>query len=189
MNREEILALFREKDALLEGHFRLSSGLHSPQYLQCAKMLQYPRLAEELCRALTEKLPLQADLVIAPAVGGIIVGQEVARILGIRAIFAEREEGKMILRRGFQIKKKEKILAVEDVVTTGGSLKEVIALAQKQKGNVLAAGMLIDRSGGKTIFPVRKVSLLTLNIENYPPESCPLCKKGTPFDYPGSRPL
>jgi len=187
MNQEEILNLFKEKEALLEGHFQLSSGLHSSRYLQCAKVLQYPQLAEGLCRALAEKLPQDAEVVIAPAIGGIIVAQEIARALGIRAIFAERKEGKMTLRRGFALKEGERVLAVEDVITTGGSLKEIIELVQEEKGKVLAVGMLVDRSAGKAEFAQEKVALLTLNIESYPPDNCPLCKKGIPFDYPGSR--
>jgi orotate phosphoribosyltransferase len=187
MGEKQVYNLFKEKGALLEGHFLLTSGLHSSIYLQCAKLLQYPDIAEKLCRKLAGNFKENVDIVIAPAVGGIIVGYEVARALRARAIFAERAEGKMVLRRGFELKKGENVLAVEDVVTTGGSLSEIIELAEEKGCNIMGAGMLVDRSGGEAQFNVKKVALLTLEIKNYPKESCPLCKKGVPIIYLGSR--
>ena len=187
MDEKQVYNLFREKAALLEGHFLLSSGLHSPMYLQCAKLLQYPDIAKELCSQLAANFKERIDVVISPAVGGIIVGQEVARALKARAIFAERTEDKMTLKRGFELKKGENVLAVEDVVTTGGSLNEIIQLTKEKGCNIIGAGMLVDRSGGQAQFGVKKVALLTLEIKNYPKESCPLCKKGTPLVYLGSR--
>jgi len=188
MEEKEIYSLFKEKGALLEGHFLLSSGLHSPVYLQCARLLQYPDLARKLCKELAEQFNRDdIDVVISPAIGGIIVGYEVARVLKARAIFAERVEGKMALRRGFEIKRGENILAVEDVMTTGGSLNEIIQLAKERGACVVGAGMIVDRSGGRVNLEVKKASLLTLNIENYPKESCPLCKKGIHLLYLGSR--
>ncbi len=198
MEEKQVYNLFKEKGALLEGHFLLSSGLHSPMYLQCAKLLQYPDIAEELCSQLAENFKKNVDVVIAPAIGGIIVGYEVARALKARAIFAERVEvsdstgrrlgeNKMALRRGLELKRKENVLAVEDVVTTGGSLNEIIQLAKEKGGNIVGVGALVDRSGGKAQFGVKKVALLTLEIKNYPKESCPLCKKGIPLVYLGSR--
>ena len=188
MEEKQVYNLFKKKGALLEGHFLLSSGLHSPMYLQCAKLLQYPDIAEELCSQLAENFKKNVDVVIAPAIGGIIVGYEVARALKARAIFAERVEEKMALRRGLELKRKENVLAVEDVVTTGGSLNEIIQLAKEKGGNIVGVGALVDRSGGKAQFGVKKVALLTLEIKNYPKESCPLCKKGIPLVYLGSRP-
>lgn len=188
MEEKQVYNLFKEKGALLEGHFLLSGGLHSPMYLQCAKLLQYPDIAEGLCSQLAENFKENVDVVIAPAVGGIIVGYEVARALKARAIFAERIEEKMALRRGFELKKGENVLAVEDVVTTGGSLNEIIQLAKEKGGNIVGAGTLVDRSGGKAQFSVKKIALLTLEIPTYPKESCPLCKKEIPLVYLGSRP-
>jgi orotate phosphoribosyltransferase len=199
MDEKQIYNLFKEKGALLEGHFLLSSGLHSPMYMQCAKLLQYPDIAEKLCSQLagnfkdnidpnTKSFGGGGDVVIAPAVGGIIVGHEVARALKIRAIFAERVEDKMALRRGFELKKGENILAVEDVITTGGSLKEIIQLAKEKGCNIIGAGSLVDRSGGKVQFDIKKVALLSLGIKTYSKESCPLCKQGIPVTYLGSRP-
>ena len=187
MDEKQVYNLFKEKGALLEGHFLLSSGLHSPIYLQCAKLLQYPDIAEKLCSQLAGNFKEKIDVVISPAVGGIIVGHEVARALKVRAIFAERVEDKMALRRGFELKEGENVLSVEDVVTTGGSLKEIIQLAIEKGCNIIGIGSLVDRSGGKVQFDVKKVSLLTLEIKNYPKESCPLCKKGIPVNYLGSR--
>jgi orotate phosphoribosyltransferase len=191
MNNEgEILNIFRQRGALHEGHFLLSSGLHSPMYLQCALVLQYPDLATELCFKLgaqfrTEKF----DFVIAPALGGIIVAQEVAKSLGVRAMFAERVDGKLTLRRGFAISGGEKGLVVEDVITTGGSTKETMRVVTKAGGTVAAVGSLIDRSGGTADFGVPFKALVTLAIDTYQPKECPLCKKGIPTVKPGSRNL
>jgi orotate phosphoribosyltransferase len=187
MDEKQIYNLFKESYGLLEGHFLLSSGLHSPVYLQCAKVLQHPDIAEKLCAQLADNFKEDINVVISPAVGGIIVGYEVARALKARTVFAERVEGKMSFRRGFELKRGENVLAVEDVVTTGGSLNEIIRLAEKKKCNVVGAGMLVDRSGGKIQFGVKRSALLTLDVPTYPKESCPLCKKGMPLVYLGSK--
>ncbi|HEY3346688.1 MAG TPA: orotate phosphoribosyltransferase [Nitrospirota bacterium] len=185
---QDILNLFRQRQALLEGHFLLSSGLHSEKYLQCALVLQYPDAATELCFKLAglfrgEKI----DFVIAPALGGIIVAQEVAKALGVRAIFAERLDGKLILRRGFTINEGERAIVVEDVITTGGSTKETMRVVTEAGGIVIAAGSIIDRSGGTTDLGVPYKSLVTLAINTYQPKECPLCEKGLPLVKPGSR--
>ncbi len=186
MEAEEILSLFRESGALLEGHFLLSSGLHSPTYFQCALLLQHPDLAQGLCRELAHRFEgLKVKVVLSPAIGGIIVGYELARVLGARAIFAERVAGKMRLRRGFQLQKGERAVVVEDVVTTGGSLQEVTRLVQETGGRVVGRGALVDRSKGKADPALQ--SLVSLDIINYPPQDCPLCRKGIPLVKPGSR--
>jgi len=198
-----ILKIFKGKKALLKGHFLLSSGLHSDTYLQCALALQYPDLAEKLARKLVTRLHgdrvtrSKIDAVVSPALGGIVIGQEVARVLGCRAIFTERENGKMTLRRGFQIKKGEKILVVEDVITTGGSTKEVIDAVRNAGGEIVGIACIIDRTGliglpkrqggGQVKFDYPLISLLKLEIENYAPQNCPLCKKNIPLVKPGSR--
>ncbi|MDH7498875.1 MAG: orotate phosphoribosyltransferase [candidate division NC10 bacterium] len=184
---EEILKIFKDCGALLEGHFLLSSGLHSSQYLQCALILQYPPQAERLCALLA--VPFQEEkiqVVVAPALGGIIVAHEVARALGARSLFTERVEGQMTLRRGFQMQPGERTLVVEDVITTGGSTKEVMAAVEAQGGVVVGVGSLVDRSGGVRLG-AKQHALLHLDIPNYPPESCPLCQKGMPLTKPGSR--
>lgn len=188
-NEEEILNIFRQKGALLEGHFLLTSGLHSPKYLQCALVLQYPDLATQLCFNLAGQFrgEEKPDFVIAPALGGIIVAQEVAKALGVRAIFAERQEGKLTLRRGFTINPGEKALVVEDVVTTGGSTKETMRVVIENGGVVVAAGAIIDRSGATAEFGVPFKALVTLAIDTFQPKDCPLCQKGVPFIKPGSR--
>jgi len=184
---EEILNIFRDCGALLEGHFLLSSGLHSSQYLQCALVLQYPAHAEPFCALLAA--PFQGEgiqVVVAPALGGIIVAHEVARALGARALFTERVEGRMTLRRGFQISPGERTLVVEDVLTTGGSTREVMATVEEQAGGVVGVGCLVDRSGGIHLG-VKQHALLHLNILNYSPQACPLCQEGKPLMKPGSR--
>ena len=186
----EVLNIFREKGALLEGHFLLSSGLHSEKYLQCALVLQHPDLATELCFSLAGRFRSEkVDLVIAPALGGIIVAHEVAKALGVRAVFAERVEGKLTLRRGFFINPGDKALVVEDVVTTGGSTKETMRVVTDEGGVVVAAGALIDRSGGTTNLGVPFEALVTLSISVFQPSECPLCRKGIPAVKPGSRNL
>lgn len=185
---DEVLELFKSTGALLEGHFQLTSGLHSARYLQCAKLLQHPDIAERLGRALAGRFAdSQVSLVAAPAIGGIIVAHEVARALGARAIFTERENGLMTLRRGFSIASGEKVLVVEDVVTTGGSTRETIDAITNAGGEVVAAGSLVDRSGGSVDVGVRRAALLTLSVETYEQKDCPLCREGTPAVKPGSR--
>jgi orotate phosphoribosyltransferase len=186
---DEVSAIFREHSALLEGHFVLSSGLHSDRYIQCALVLQHPRLAEELCSQLAARLqPLSASAVAAPALGGVIVAHEVARALGIRALFAERQDGVMTLRRGFSLSSGESTLVVEDVITTGGSTRETIRCVEQAGGRVVGVGALIDRSGGAAKFAVPSAALLSLTVQNYNPADCPLCKSGLPAVKPGSRP-
>lgn len=188
---EQILALFRRHGAYLEGHFQLSSGLHSPGYLQCALVLQYPDLAERLGQTLAERLrsvtAAQPGVVASPALGGLIIGHEVARALGVRHIFCERQDGRMKLRRGFAVRPDETAVVVEDVITTGGSSLEVVELLQQQGARVLAAGSIIDRSGGQARLGVPRVALAELNLATYEPQNCPLCAGGVPVDKPGSR--
>jgi orotate phosphoribosyltransferase len=188
MTENEILQIFREHSALLEGHFILSSGLHSDRYIQCALVLQHPRVAEQLCSQLAEKLrDLHPTVVAAPALGGVIVSHEVARALGVRALFTERQEGVMVLRRGFSLAPGEPTLVVEDVITTGGSTRETMAAVEKAGGKVVGVGALIDRSGGKVDLGLPKAALVTLEVRNYDPGECPLCKSGIPAVKPGSR--
>jgi len=188
MTEKEVLAIFESKNALLKGHFRLSSGLHSKKYLQCALVLQYPDAAENLAKALAAKFPKgKVDVVAGPALGGITLAYEVARAIGARGIFTERQDGKMILRRGFSIKNGEKALVVEDVVTTGGSTKEVIEVIKASGGIVVGVGGIIDRSSDKIDFGAPFVSLAKINIETFSEANCPLCKKNIPIVKPGSR--
>lgn len=191
---DAVLALFDETGAYLRGHFRLTSGLHSPEYLQCALVLQHPCFAERLGQRLAEALrPLlggrdKPELVASPALGGIIIGHEVARALQARFIFTERDpSGKMTLRRGFSVAPGELAVVVEDVVTTGGSTREVVEALRSAGAQVAAAGAIIDRSGGQAEVGAPRVSLATLNVVTYPPEDCPLCRQGVPVVKPGSR--
>ena len=185
---ERVLQLLRHTGALLEGHFLLTSGLHSGSYVQCAKVLQYPQHAEALGRWIAESFHnTTVDVVISPAVGGIVIGQEVARALGARALFGERERGTMTLRRGFVLSPGERVLAVEDVTTTGGSVREIIHLAQACQGLVVGVGTILDRSGGQIDFSVPQHALATLSLPNYSPEACPLCQQGSQPEKPGSR--
>jgi orotate phosphoribosyltransferase len=190
---EGVLNVFRSTGAYLSGHFRLTSGLHSPEYLQCALVLQHPKYAEKLGQKLAAALLSAAGsqkigVVAAPAIGGLIIGHEVARALGTRFIFAEREAGKMTLRRGFEVSSGETAVVVEDVITTGGSTREVIETLRERGVRVLAAGSIIDRSGGKVDLGLPRVALETLTVVSHPPESCPLCAQGIPVVKPGSRP-
>ena len=187
-NPEHLLAVFKETGALLDGHFQLTSGLHSPRYLQCARVLQYPEHAEWIGRALAgEFAGDQIDVLVAPAIGGIIVAHETARAVGCRALFTERENGVMTLRRGFELNPGDRVLVVEDVVTTGGSTRETIDAVTAAGGNVIGAGSIVDRSNGAADVGVRRVSLLTLDVRAYQPSDCPLCKQGLPVVKPGSR--
>lgn len=194
LNNMEVMEAFHQTGAYLKGHFRLTSGLHSPEYLQCAKVLQHPAHAEQFGRDLAAKLNTldparKIDVVVSPAMGGLIIGHEVARALGVRHIFTERDasDGKMTLRRGFAVEPGETAVVIEDVVTTGGSSKEVIDLLQAAGANVLGAGSIIDRSGGKADIGVPRVALAVLQVTAYQPESCPLCAEGLPVVKPGSR--
>jgi orotate phosphoribosyltransferase len=188
MTEAEVLTIFRRSGALLEGHFRLSSGLHSPGYLQCALVLQHPREAEALGAALgTIVRSLGAQAVLSPALGGIVIGQEVGRALGVRAIFAERADGALTLRRGFTLDAGEKVLVVEDVVTTGGSTRETMDVARNAGAVVVGACAIVDRSGGKQGIDVPFHALLPMEVKTYQPDDCPLCKQGIPVVKPGSR--
>lgn len=188
MTEKEVLEIYERTGGLLRGHFLLSSGLHSDIYLQSALVLQHPTHAEALCRDLAK--PFKGDgvqVVLAPAIGGILVAHEVGRALGARSLFGEREDGVMRLRRGFGLEHGERCLVVEDVITTGGSTREVIKVVEDAKGTLVGVGALIDRSGGTATFPVKKAALATLTVPTYKPEDCPLCKAGTPAVKPGSR--
>ncbi len=189
---EKALAMFRQSQALLEGHFRLTSGRHSNQYMQCAQVLQYPAYASRLGQELARRFQKEdVQVVIGPAMGGVVLAQEVARALGgsVRSLFAERENGRMALRRGFWLQPGEKVLIVEDVITTGGSVQEVLELVGQLGGKPVGVGVLVDRSGGKVQFPVRKEAVLTLDIIAYTEETCPYCAQGLPIVKPGSRPV
>jgi len=196
--QDELKKLFERVGAVRHGHFELSSGLHSGTYVQCALVLQYPRFAEKLGQALAALFSdARIDAVVSPAMGGVIIGQEVARALpthgdamggGVPAMFVERDaSGTMCLRRGFTLKPDTHVLVVEDVWTTGGSTQEAISVVEEAGGRVVAAGALIDRSGGKIEFPVESNALLELTIESYEPEDCPLCRTGSLAVKPGSR--
>ncbi len=183
-----ILDRFRRVGGLLEGHFRLTSGLHSAGYLQSALVLQHPREAEACGTALAGHLRgLGAQVVLSPALGGIVIGQEVGRALGIRAVFAERQDGRLVLRRGFTLEPGEKVLVVEDVVTTGGSTRETIDVARAAGAVVVGAAAIIDRSGGQQRLDVPFHALAEVSLPTYEPESCPLCLAGQPVVKPGSR--
>jgi len=185
---DSVLDVFRREGALLEGHFRLSSGLHSPGFLQCALVLQHPRQADALGRALAERVRgLDPQAVLSPALGGIVIGQEVGRALGVRAVFAERQEGTLTLRRGFSLAPGERVLVVEDVVTTGGSTRETIEVARAAGAQVVGAAAIIDRSGGTRQLDVPFQALAELALPTYDPASCPLCASGVPVVKPGSR--
>lgn len=188
VEKGQVMKIFRSSGGLLEGHFLLSSGLHSPQYFQCAKVLQYPHYAELLCGEIAEHFANEdVDVVIAPAIGGIVVAQEVGRQLCRRSIWAEREQDKMSLRRGFELQPGERVLVVEDVVTTGGSVWEVMTLASDAGCEVVGVGAIVDRSGGKTTFDIDLFAVMRLEVVTYPSEQCPLCKRGLPLVKPGSR--
>ena len=188
MNREALLDLFRTSGALLDGHFRLTSGLHSPGYLQCALVLQHPQHAESLGRAIADRTrDLTPTLVLSPALGGVVIGHEVGRALGVRAIFAERQDGALTLRRGFSVTDRDRVLVIEDVLTTGGSTRETIDVATAAGARVVGAASIVDRSGGRVRFDVPLVALLDLALPTHEPDACPLCAQGLPVVKPGSR--
>jgi len=190
MTSDQVLDIYKRTGALLTGHFLLSSGLHSEKYLQSALVLQQPDIATQLCAALAGHFKdSRIEVVIAPALGGVFVSHETARALGVRAIFAERVNGELTLRRGFTIKQGERVLVVEDVITTGKSTKETIKVVQQAGGEVIAAASLVDRSGGTADLGVPYKSLVTLDVPTYAAEACPLCKAGGAPIKPGSRGL
>jgi orotate phosphoribosyltransferase len=189
MNHKDILKIFESEKALLHGHFLLSSGLHSPNYMQCALLLQKPWIAEKLCKALAAKLKgIKIDAVIGPALGGVIVSYEMGRALKVRSLFAERVDGTLVLRRGFTLKKNEKILVVEDVVTTGKSTNEVVEIVKGFGAKLVAVASIVDRSDTLANFEADFYSLLKINIKTFRPDACPLCRQGKlPAVKPGSR--
>lgn len=192
--REHLLKIFRQNRAIQAGHFLLTSGMHSDTYIQCARILERPLITAKLCRILVQPwVNKKVDVVASPAVGGVVLGYELARSLKVRSIFLERVTGKFDLRRGFRIKRGEKVLVAEDVITTGGSIKEVIKVIKRQGGKVLGVISLVDRSkktkGDKKIFGVRLNVCFKLNPPLYASHQCPLCKKGIPINKPGSRGL
>ena len=189
MASKQVIELFTQCGALLEGHFQLSSGLHSPGYLQCALVLQHPRHAARLGTALAERAAsLAPALVLSPALGGVVIGHEVARALNVRALFAERREGRLNLRRRFRIERAEHVLVVEDVVTTGGSTRETITVARDAGGQVVGAVAVINRGGPDLGFGVPFETLADVTWPAYEPDDCPLCAAGVPVARPGSRP-
>ncbi|MFA6173299.1 MAG: orotate phosphoribosyltransferase [Kiritimatiellales bacterium] len=191
MKESDLLKLFENTQALLNGHFELRSGLHSNRFFQCALLLQYPRIAGQVCEALVEKMKtvlgkLEVDTVIAPALGGISVGHEVARTLGTRFIFAEKNAEKALVMRRFKIEKGERFLVAEDVITRGGRVQETIDIVTQHGGIVQAVGVLVNRSGGKAKFDYPTVSLLDIEPVTWEPAECPLCRQGLPLVHPGS---
>ena len=188
MEPEKVIEEFKKTGALLEGHFQLTSGLHSTIYLQCARVLQFPEKAESFGRAVAQKFATAGiKLVASPAIGGIVIGHEVARALGARFIWTEREAGEMTLRRGFTVSPGERTLVVEDVITTGGSTRETIEALKTAGADVVAAASIIDRSGGSVEVGVPRVALVTLKVLSVEPEICDACKMGEPAVKPGSR--
>ncbi len=192
INKGEIMRRFEEAGAIQKGHFKLTSGVHSDAYIQCAQVMQYPEFIHNLCSELGKRFKgTNIDVIVGPAIGAIIMAHVMAMVLGpwVRAIFTERENGKMTLRRSFEIKKGERVLVVEDITTTGSSAREVIDIVKSRQAEVVGVGALIDRSGGKVDFGVRYEKLVTIKMNTYEPNNCPLCKKGIPITKPGSREL
>lgn len=188
MQSDNILEHFRQTDALLEGHFILSSGLHSPNYLQCALALQYPADARKFGEAIAEQFSGEAiETVASPAIGGLVIGYAVAQALNVRFIWTERQNSEMTVRRGFSVKTGERILVVEDVITTGGSTRECIDALEKNGAKVVAAASIIDRSGGAADVGVPRIALVSMEVPSYEPASCPLCAQGLEAIKPGSR--
>lgn len=190
MNETEIMTILEKTGAYLQGHFLLTSGRHSDRYFEKFRVLQYPHYAAQLCGEIAHRFQHTAvDVVVGPAVGGIIIAYEVARHLGTRAMFTERENGKMTFRRGFTITPGERVLVVEDVITTGGSVREVLEVVEKAGGQVQGVGVLVDRSNGRVDLGYRLEALLTVDVSSYLPEDCPLCAANVPLTQRGSRHL
>ncbi len=189
MTEEQVKKIFIETGAIMEGHFLLTSGLHSPQYVEKFNVLQHPERTQKLCEALAEKFAgKNIETVVGPMTGGILLAHEVGKALGTRAIFTERENGKMTFRRGFTLRPGERVLIVEDIVTTGGSVREVVDAVKARGGAVVGIGMLVDRSGGRASFgEIPHEALLRLDVTTYEPENCPLCRDGIPMTERGSR--
>ncbi len=190
LSKERIIEIFKETGVMLTGHFQLTSGRHSDHYMQCAQLFQYPEYSEMMCAELAEYFRNEKiDLVAGPAVGGIIIAYETARALKVRNIFAERQNGVMTFRRGFAVQPGERVLVTEDVVTTGGSVREVIELVRAAGGEVVGVGSIVDRSNGQVDFGVPFKAVLSMEVLSWEPEDCPLCKQGSVAVKPGSRNL
>lgn len=188
LEQQRVIEIFTASKAMLKGHFLLTSGKHSDQYFQCAQVLQYPHYCAELCQELARRFAdYQVQTVVGPAMGGIVVGYEVARQLKVRSLFTERENGKMTLRRGFTIQPGERVLVAEDVITTGNSVREVMEVVEAQGGQVVGVAVLVDRSGGRANLGVPTEALLTTTVTTYHADQCPLCQQGIPAVKPGSR--
>jgi len=186
--KEQILEIFKDSGALLEGHFQLTSGLHSPHYFQCAKVLQYPKFLHLFAGEIAKHFEYsEIEVVISPAIGGIVVGTEVGRVLGCRTIFAERKDSTMQIRRGFELRQGERVLVVEDVVTTGGSVFEVMDIVKGSGARTAGVGYIVDRSNGKVRFDAKQASILQMDVVTYQPADCPLCRAGGAAVKPGSR--
>ena len=187
LTKDQLLKMFRESRALLRGHFELSSGLHSGHYFQCAQVLQYPKQTSAICREIARRFRSgKPTVVIGPAIGGLLVAFETARQLGVRAVYAERVDAEMQLRRGFSVGKTDRVLITEDAITTGESARKVAALIESYGAKVIGIACVVDRSGGKVRFPRRKfVGLFSLAFETFPPDNCPLCSEGIPATRPG----
>jgi orotate phosphoribosyltransferase len=188
LSQEQILQIFRDCGAVLHGHFRLSSGKHSDTYFEKFQVLQYPHYVQQLCGELAKRFrDDRLDVVVGPTTGGVIIAYEVARQLGTRAIYAEREGDKRVLRRGFTLREGEHVLVVDDILTTGGSVREVLQMLEPYRVQLVGVGILVDRTGGQVDLGVRTESLLQLVVEAWQPEECPLCLRGEPITEPGSR--
>ena len=188
MNREEVVEIFEKTGVLQEGHFKLSSGLHSDKYLQCAQVLQYPVQAQKLADELADRFSdIEIDVVVGPAMGGVTLSYAVGLAMGKKTIFTEREEGDMTLRRGFKLNSGDKVLVVDDVLTTGKSVNEVIEVLDQEGAELAGVATLVDRSGGEIEFSAPVKSLLAVDVTAYEPEECPMCEAGKKIDKPGSR--
>ena len=188
MSTPSMLDVFKSTGALLDGHFKLTSGRHSNAYFQCAKVLQHPEHLTAVCSNIAEHFAdKNIQTVISPAIGGIVVGTEVGRQLGVKTIFAERKDGIMTIRRGFSLEPDERVLVIEDVITTGGSVAEVISLVNAAGATVVGVGSVVDRSNGRVTLADDQFSVLSMEVISFTPEECPLCKEGVPIDAPGSR--
>lgn len=186
LEEKDVMKMLEETQAVLHGHFLLTSGLHSPMYVEKFNVLQHPKYTEKLCQEIAHRYENDnVELVVGPVTGGILLAHEVGKALGTRAIFTERENGKMTLKRGFHIEPGTRVLVVEDIVTTGGSVREVMEVVKEHGGELVGAGLLVDRSGGKVDFGIRTEALLHLSVETFDPNNCPLCAKDIPFTKRG----
>lgn len=188
LSEQQVIDIFKTTGTFMEGHFRLTSGLHSSLYIEKFRLLERPQYTSALCQDIAARFNSQGvTVVVGPAMGGIIIAYEVARALGVRAIFCEREDGKLTLRRGFHIEPSDRVLVVEDIVTTGGSVKEVLRVVEQSGATIVGVGLLVDRSGGEVRLGYPTEALLTMTVPTYAPDNCPLCAQGLPIVKPGSR--